>query len=34
MAMSACLDILASHPRPTLRAGAMAMVIGISALRM
>ena len=34
MAMSAATDILASHSRPTLRAGVIAMIMGISDLRM
>jgi hypothetical protein len=34
MAMSAVTDILASHSRPTLRAGVIAMIMGISDLRM
>ncbi len=34
MAMSAATDILESHSRPTLRAGVIAMIMGISDLRM
>ena len=34
MAMSAATDILASHSCPPLRAGVIAMIMGISDLRM